>query len=82
MSSIASNDSRIARIPLGWDKLPPEYAIPEHAPSQTEAQEYCRRLARSHYENFSVATWFLPEAFTPAFFQYLRLLPDFRRSRR
>lgn len=40
--------------------LPPEYAIPERAPSLAEANAYCERLARSHYENFSVATWFLP----------------------
>ena len=25
-----------------------------------EAQAYCRRLARSHYENFTVGSWFLP----------------------
>ena len=62
MSSIASNDSRILPVALGWERLPPEYAIPEQAPSLAEAQEYCRRLARTHYENFSVATWFLPSA--------------------
>lgn len=79
MSSIASNDSRIAPIPLGWNKLPAEYAIPEQAPSQTDAQEYCRRLARSHYENFSVATWFLPERLRQHFFNiyaYCRISDD------
>ena len=45
----------------GWQSLPPEYAIPECAPSLEEAQQYCSRLAHSHYENFSVVTWFLPE---------------------
>ena len=45
----------------GWRSLPPEYAIPEHAPSLQEAQQYCSRLAHSHYENFSVVTWFLPK---------------------
>src|SRR4051794_39943890 len=43
-----------------WSALPPEYAIPEMAPSLAEACAYCRKLATSHYENFSVATWFLP----------------------
>ena len=43
---------------------------------------YCERLARSHYENFSVATLVFAQAPAPAFFQRLRLLPDFRRSRR
>ena len=79
MSSIASNDSRIAPISLGWSRLPPEYAIPERAPSKVEAQEYCRRLARSHYENFSVATWFLPERLRQHFFNiyaYCRISDD------
>lgn len=79
MSSIASNDSRIAPILLGWKKLPEEYAIPEQAPSQTDAREYCRRLARSHYENFSVATWFLPERLRQHFFNiyaYCRISDD------
>ncbi len=79
MSSIASNDSRIAPIPLGWNKLPPEYAIPQQAPSQADAQEYCRRLARSHYENFPVATWFLPERLRQHFFNiyaYCRISDD------
>ena len=45
----------------GWQALPPEYAIPAQAPSLQESQAYCSRLAHSHYENFSVATWFLPK---------------------
>jgi squalene synthase HpnC len=59
--------------------LPREYAIPEEAPTQAEAQEYCRRLARSHYENFSVATWFLPERLRQDFFNvyaYCRISDD------
>jgi squalene synthase HpnC len=82
MSSIASNDSRAASIPApvaGWSRLPAEYAIPEHAPSVAEAREYCRRLARSHYENFSVASWFLPERLRQHFFNiyaYCRISDD------
>jgi len=81
MSSIAS-DSRTASISSalpGWSTLPPEYAIPEQAPTQAEAQEYCRRLARSHYENFSVATWFLPHRLRQDFFNvyaYCRISDD------
>ena len=81
MSSIAS-DSRTATISStmeGWSSLPPEYAIPEEAPSKAEAQEYCRRLARSHYENFSVATWFLPQRLRQDFFNvyaYCRISDD------
>lgn len=80
MSTIASSDSANAAPPLaGWASLPPEYAIPETAPSVAEAQEYCRRLARSHYENFSVASWFLPERLRQHFFNvyaYCRISDD------
>ncbi len=80
MSYAASNDSRsVSATARGWDSLPVEYAIPEHAPTTAEAQEYCRRLARSHYENFSVATWFLPERLRQHFFNvyaYCRISDD------
>ncbi|HZP62969.1 MAG TPA: squalene synthase HpnC [Terriglobales bacterium] len=82
MSSIASNDSRTSSSGSavgGWAQLPPEYAIPDSAPSLSEAQEYCRRLARTHYENFSVATWFLPERLRQHFFNvyaYCRISDD------
>ena len=63
----------------GWSALPPEYAIPEAAPSAAAAREYCRRLARAHYENFSVATWFLPARLRQHFFNvyaYCRISDD------
>src|SRR5208282_2919714 len=62
-----------------WSALPPECAMPERAPSLAEAREYCRRLARSHYENFSVASWFLPERLRQHFFSlyaYCRIADD------
>src|SRR3981081_1204769 len=82
MSSIASNDSRstpLSAARLGWSRLPAEYAIPERAPSEAEARDYCRRLARRHYENFSVATWFLPGRLRQHFFNiyaYCRIADD------
>jgi squalene synthase HpnC len=63
----------------GWDRLPLEYAIPETAPSLAEAQAYCKRLATSHYENFSVVTWFLPKHLHQHFFNvyaYCRISDD------
>ena len=73
--------SHPSTVPLssGWSALPPEYAIPEQAPSAAEAREYCRRLARSHYENFSVASWFLPEHLRQHFlnvYAYCRISDD------
>ncbi|HXZ33426.1 MAG TPA: squalene synthase HpnC [Terriglobales bacterium] len=83
MSSIASNDSRnitsSASVLRGWAQLPPEYAIPSTAPTLAEAQHYCRNLARTHYENFSVATWFLPDSLRQHFFNvyaYCRISDD------
>ncbi len=82
MTSIANSESRPvpASTPLaGWNSLPPEYAIPQVAPSLEEARAYCRRLARTHYENFSVATWFLPQRLRQHFFNvyaYCRISDD------
>jgi squalene synthase HpnC len=62
-----------------WNLLPAEYAIPATAPSLQDAQAYCERLARTHYENFSVATWFLPKRQRQHFFNvysYCRISDD------
>ncbi|WP_083763702.1 squalene synthase HpnC [Candidatus Korobacter versatilis] len=66
-------------VEAGWDRLPLEYAIPATAPSLAEAQAYCKRLATSHYENFSVVTWFLPKHLHQQFFNvyaYCRISDD------
>ena len=64
---------------LGWSRLPAAYAIPATAPSLEESREYCARLARTHYENFSVATWFLPRRLRQHFYNvysYCRISDD------
>jgi squalene synthase HpnC len=82
MNRMASTHSRVATAPaasLGWSRLPADYAIPAAAPSPEQAREYCRRLARSHYENFSVATWFLPGRLRQHFcnvYAYCRISDD------
>jgi squalene synthase HpnC len=63
----------------GWDRLPLDYAIPKVAPSLADAQAYCKKLATSHYENFSVVTWFLPKHLHQHFFNvyaYCRISDD------
>ena len=78
MTQLASN-SPVAASALGWSRLPATYAIPATAPTLGDAQEYCRRLARTHYENFSVATWFLPQRLRQHFFNvyaYCRISDD------
>jgi squalene synthase HpnC len=64
---------------LGWSRLPANYAIPATPPTLAEAHEYCARLARTHYENFSVASWFLPRPLRQHFFNvyaYCRISDD------
>jgi squalene synthase HpnC len=71
--------SSATTIESGWSKLPAEYRIPEVAPSLQDASSYCERLARSHYENFSVATFFLPKRLEQHFFNvyaYCRISDD------
>jgi squalene synthase HpnC len=46
---------------------PAEYALPDRRPTLAEAQAWCRHLATTHYENFHVATWFLPKRVRPYF---------------
>jgi squalene synthase HpnC len=63
----------------GWAALPASYRIPEVAPTLDEARAYCRRLAETHYENFHVASWFLPKALRPHFhsiYAYCRISDD------
>jgi squalene synthase HpnC len=81
MTLTATTDSRVSSAPPanGWSRLPAAYAIPESAPSLEQAREFCRHLARTHYENFSVATWFLPKKLRQDFFNvyaYCRISDD------
>ncbi len=68
-----------ALLDAAWSKLPPDYRIPEVAPLLEDARAYCERLATTHYENFSVATWFLPRRLRPHFhsvYAYCRISDD------
>src|SRR5579871_4211063 len=75
----AAQNSLSAPAALGWSRLPAAYAIPVTAPTLDAAREYCARLARTHYENFSVASWFLPKRLRQHFFNvyaYCRISDD------
>jgi squalene synthase HpnC len=59
---------------------PLEYLTPLERPTLPEAQSWCRELASSHYENFHVATFFLPRKVRPHFesiYAYCRVADDF-----
>jgi squalene synthase HpnC len=71
-----TRDELLAR---GWAALPESYRVPAVAPTLEDAQAWCRNLAETHYENFHVATWFLPKALRPHFhaiYAYCRVSDD------
>jgi len=70
-------DARIAGEELAG--APEEHRTPEERPSLEEARAWCHRLATTHYENFHVATWFLPGRVRPHFesvYAYCRVSDD------
>lgn len=46
---------------------PAEYQMPSERPTLGEARAWCHELATTHYENFHVATFFLPKRVRPHF---------------
>jgi squalene synthase HpnC len=71
--------SREELLARGWAALPESYRIPDVAPTLEEAQAWCKHLAETHYENFHVATWFLPRALRTHFhaiYAYCRVSDD------
>src|SRR5215472_8270812 len=58
---------------------PLEYLTPLERPTLAEAKAWCRNLATTHYENFHVATIFLPRKVRPHFesiYAYCRVADD------
>ena len=63
----------------GWAALPASYRIPAVAPTLEQARAWCKQLAETHYENFHVASWFLPKKLRPHFhaiYAYCRVSDD------
>ena len=79
MTSTASQPDKESLLARGWAALPASYRIPDKPPTLEEARAWCRHLAETHYENFHVATWFLPEKLRPHFhaiYAYCRVSDD------
>jgi squalene synthase HpnC len=79
MPAMPANSSSVSLPSAGWDRLPESYRIPQSAPTLEQAQQYCERLAKTHYENFSVATRFLPAHLRQHFYNvysYCRISDD------
>ena len=67
VTSYASSTVRDASIPWGTFDV-------------ASAYEFCARLAKSHYENFTVASWLMPREMRPhmyAIYAYARMADDF-----
>jgi squalene synthase HpnC len=75
----ATGLSRAELLSRGWAALPESYRMPQVAPTLDQARAWCQNLAETHYENFHVATWFLPKALRPHFhaiYAYCRVSDD------
>ena len=72
MSTAATLQNALAGAPAA-------YLVPDQRPTLAEAQAWCKALANSHYENFHVATYFLPSKLRPHFhavYAYCRVSDD------
>jgi len=56
-----------ARATDSLDGAPAEYVTPEERPTLDEARAWCHQIATTHYENFHIATFFLPRRMRPHF---------------
>jgi len=53
---------------------------PSSPAALAQAYKYCARVARSHYENFTIASWLMPRRMRPhmhAIYAYARMADDF-----
>jgi squalene synthase HpnC len=67
MSAAAAVSGASVGLDDGLLGAPAIYRTPNVRPSLDAAQAWCKRLATTHYENFHVATFFLPAAVRPHF---------------
>jgi len=67
MSAMAAPMSPVSAVDDNLIGAPQIYQTPTIRPSLAEAQAWCKHLANTHYENFHVATLFLPAALRPHF---------------
>ena len=73
------NVTLITGLQQRLEGAPAEFLEPAMRPTLAEAQAWCKALANSHYENFHVATYFLPAKLRPHFhavYAYCRVSDD------
>jgi squalene synthase HpnC len=79
MSTASFDQDRNTLLDDGWAALPAEYRPPAQTPTLAEARAWCQRLTETHYENFHVASWFLPARLRSHFhavYAYCRVSDD------
>ena len=79
MATAPLHSERDTLLAGGWAALPAAYRPPLQKPTLAEAQAWCQRLTETHYENFHVASWFLPQRFRTHFhavYAYCRVSDD------
>lgn len=63
-----------------YGAIVPTAALPSGTFDVASAYAFCARLAKSHYENFTVASWLMPREMRPhmyAIYAYARMADDF-----
>ncbi len=79
LPNLEQDQDRDLLLARGWASLPAAYRPPQNAPTLEEAQQWCQHLTETHYENFHVASWFLPRrlrAHFHAVYAYCRVSDD------
>ena len=74
-----ANNPSCAGAPGARAAIPSGAGEPDAA-ALAQAYEFCSRLAQSHYENFTVASWLMPRAMRKhmhAIYAYARMADDF-----
>jgi squalene synthase HpnC len=76
MDTVSVNLQREA----SYAAIAPTAVLPSGTFDVASAYEFCARLAKSHYENFTVASWLMPREMRPhmyAIYAYARMADDF-----
>ncbi len=76
----AGGANRSSACAPGARATPAPVAEPRGAAALAEAYDFCSRLARTHYENFTIASWLMPRAMRKhmhAIYAYARMADDF-----
>ena len=69
-----------AKEPRTQSSAAPDASTPPGTFDVASAYQFCARLAKSHYENFTVASWLMPREMRPhmyAIYAYARMADDF-----